>query len=224
MECFRQWYSLLYQFGGRFMDAAQHALPGRQRGGYAGLRVPARPGAGSRVAMPAEGSVDADFLAGKVSMYVQGPWYIHGALQAGIRLVTAPAPRIGARPLVWANSHVLGVVNTQDPRARRRRDALHRLDQRARAGVGRGRPGAGRQRGARATCPPRAIWPYLRPFAAQIAAIVYQPNLLVAIAAFAENLPTPVISATQAVMLGTATPAAAVSTMSAQVDQLVSGG
>lgn len=220
VECFRQWYSLLYQFGGRFMDATGTRCLADSPAGvraYGFLRdLVARYGA----AMPLEGSVDGDFLTGRVMMYLQGPWYIKGAQQAGPPFVTVPAPRIGGRPVVWANSHVLGVVNTPDAG---RVDAAmrfiawlnrHALDW-AEAGQV---PALNR---ARARLDQTTIWPYLRPFAAQIGDIVYQPNLTVQSRLFAENLSTPVISATQAVMLGRKTPAQAVRMLSAQVDEIV---
>jgi multiple sugar transport system substrate-binding protein len=220
VECFRQWYSLLYQFGGRFMDpAGTRCLADSPAGvrAFAFLRdaILAR-----RVAMPREGPVDADFIAGKVSMYLQGPWYIQGARRAGVELVTAPAPRIGPRPAVWANSHVLGVVNTSD---RGRVEAAMRfiawLNSRALDWAEAGQIPA--HNGARARLRATRIWPYLRPFVAQLPSIVYQPNLIAHTRLFAESAPTPVISETQAVMLGRETPAEAVRAMSAQVDAIV---
>jgi multiple sugar transport system substrate-binding protein len=221
VECFRQWYSLLYQFGGRFLNAA-------------GTRCTANSDAGARaytflrdtvtrhkVSMPEESSADADFLAEKVVMYVQGPWYIRGVQQAGIELVTAPMPRIGAIPLVWANSHVLGVVNTQD--SARAVAAMrfiawihaHGLDWAEAGQVPAGNA-------ARAMLPSTGIWPYLRPFAQQVPHLVYQPSLLVDTQLFAEHSPTPLINATRAVMLGQEAPAQAVRVMSEQVNQIIS--
>jgi multiple sugar transport system substrate-binding protein len=220
VECFRQWFALLYQYGGAFVnDAYTRCLVDSTAGirAYAFLRDTI---AASRVSMPEEGSPDADFLAGKVSMYVQGPWYIHGALQAGIRLVTAPMPQIGGRPLVWANSHVLGVVNTQD---QRRVTAAMRfiawIHDHGLEWAESGQVPAGNA--ARARLPATPIWPYLRPFTAQLPHLMYQPSLLVGSQLFAEHSATPLISATRAVMLGEQTPAQAVRLMSEQVNQLL---
>jgi len=220
VECFRQWYSLLYQFGGRFLNAA-------------GTRCLANSGAGvrafaflgdtvlrQRVAMPREGAVDADLISGRVAMYVQGPWYVRGAQQAGLRFVTAAMPRIGSRPAMWANSHVLGVVNTLDER---RVDAALRfiawLDAHALTWSAAGQLPA--RNAARARLNETALWPYLRPFAQQLPAIVYQPNLLSHTRLFAETLPTPVTSATQAVMLGRVTPAEAAQALREGVDTII---
>jgi len=217
VECFRQWYSLLYQFGGRFMDPTGTRCVADSRAGVQAFAFLRDAIAGRRLAMPREGSVDADFIARRVGMYLQGPWYIQGARQAGIDLLTAPAPRIGPRPAVWANSHVLGVVNTLD---RSRVEAAMRfiawLNGRALDWAEAGQIPA--HNSARARLPATRIWPYLRPFVTQLPAIVYQPNLLAHTRLFAENAPTPVISETQAVMLGRRTPAAAARAMSEQVD------
>lgn len=222
VECFRQWYSLLYQFGGRFMNDARTRCVADSSAGaqaYTFLRdLVVR----YRVAMPMEGPVDADFITGRVMMYLQGPWYIKGAQQAGLRFVTVPTPRIGSRPLVWANSHVLGVVNTLDTS---RVDAAMRfiawLNAHALDWAEAGQVPA--RNGVRAQLAATTIWRYLRPFAGQIPNIVYQPNLLVHSQLFTENLSTPVISATQAVMLGRETPTEAVHIMSEQVNQIVAG-
>lgn len=221
VECFRQWYSLLYQLGGRFMDPAGARCLVDSAAGAAAYAYLSDLVVKRRVAMPREGAVDDDFIAGRVAMYLQGPWYIEGARQAGLELVTAPAPRVGPRRRVWANSHALGVVNTLDPA---RVDAAmrfiswvnaHALDW-AQAGQ------VPAHNDARARLDATPIGPSLRPFVAALPSIVYQPNLIVHTRLFAERTSTPVISATRAVMLGQETPAAAVRVMSAQVDALVS--
>ncbi len=218
VECFRQWYCLLYQYGGQFMDdAGTRCVADSPEGtqAYSFLRdLIVR----WRVAMPAEASPDADFLAGRLAMYVQGPWYIRGALQAGIDLVTAPMPRVGRRDLVWANSHVLAVVNTED--ATRAAAAMrfigwlhaHALDWAEAGQVPASNAARSRLSGA-------SVWPYLRPYAAQVSRVVYQPSLPDAAQLFAEQALTPLTSATRAVMLGQETPAQAVRIMSDQVNQ-----
>jgi multiple sugar transport system substrate-binding protein len=220
VECLRQWFSLLYQYGGRLLNAADtHCLADSPAGiaAYAFLRDAI---ATHRVAMPEEGLVDADFLAGRVLMYVQGPWYIHGAHQAGLPFATAPMPRIGGRPAVWANSHVLAVVNTQDEdrvAAVMRFIAwlhAHALDW-AEAGQ------IPASNSARARLAQTAIWPYLRPFVAALPYVVYQPNVLQHTALFAEQLTTPLTTATRAVMLGRQTPAEGVRALSDGVDQIL---
>lgn len=219
VECFRQWYSLLYQYGGQFVDAGGTRCLANSPAGiraYAFLRGTIAGG----LSMPQEGSVDADFLAGRVLLYPQGPWYIRGVQQAGVEVVTAPLPRIGPRARVWANSHVLGVVNTQDDR--RAEAALrfiawiheHALDW-ADAGQ------VPASNAARARLERTAIWPLLRPFAAQIPEVVYQPPLVMHSQLFAEMLPTPLTRATRAVMLGQETPDVAVRAMSDEVDQIL---
>ncbi|HEY8286181.1 MAG TPA: extracellular solute-binding protein [Chloroflexota bacterium] len=218
VECFRQWYSLLYQNGGSFLDPQDaHCLADGVQGvqAFSFLRsLITRLG----IAMPAEGPVDADFLDERVLMYPQGPWYIQGVRQAGIELVTAPMPRIGPRPAVWANSHVLAVVNTQDTArvaAAMRFIAWihdHGLDW-AQAG----QIPAGNA--ARTRLPDTAVWRYLRPFVAQLPHIVYQPSLLAGTSVFAEQLLTPVITATRAAMLGQQTAYDAARSMTEGVDQ-----
>ncbi|HWE61111.1 MAG TPA: extracellular solute-binding protein [Chloroflexota bacterium] len=220
VECFRQWYSLLYQFGGRFMNDAQTQCTADSNAGITAFAFLRDLIARYQVAMPLEGAVDGDFLTGRVMMYLQGPWYIKGVQQAGLPFVTVPAPRVGSRPLVWANSHVLGIVNTLDAS---RVDAAmrfiawisaHALDW-AEAGQ------VPARNTARARLGITAIWPYLRPFAMQLPNIVYQPNLTMQSRLFAENVSTPVIAATQDVMLGRKAPAVAAHAMSEQVNQIV---
>jgi len=220
VEAFRQWYSLLYQYGGRFLDDARaHCLANSPAGARA-YRFLADAIERRHVAMPSEGSVDADFLAERVMMYAQGPWYIRGMQQAGIPFVTAPLPLVGARPAVWANSHALGVVNTQDAgRAEAAMRFIAWLDRHALAWAEAGQVPA--RNAARARLATTSIWPYLRPFAAQVLSIVYEPDVTMHTSIFAENRPTPVISATRAVLNGQETPAAAVRIMGEQVDQLI---
>lgn len=221
VECVRQWFSLLYQYGGRFMSADGTRCLADSAAGRAAFAFLRDSIAVQRVAMPREGAADADFLAGRLLMYAQGPWYIRGMLQQGIPLATAPMPRIGPRAAVWANSHVLGVVSSQDPAriaaAMRFTSWIHAhaLDWAAAGQV----PASN---AARARLPELAIWPYLRPFAASIDRIVYQPQLITGSQVFAETLPTPLTRATRAVMLGRQTPAQAMRAMSDQIDQLVS--
>jgi len=219
VECFRQWFSLLYQYGGRFMDptgsrcAAGSAAGSRAYGFLRGLVT-------GGVAMPQEGPVDADFIEGRLLMYAQGPWYIRGAQGAGFPFVTAPLPRIGASGGTWANSHVLGVVNTQDDgqvEAAMRFVAwihAHALDW-AEAGQ------VPASATARAALPHTSIWPHLRPFAARIDELVYQPALLAHSQLFAETLPTPIITATKAAMLGQQTPSQAARALAQGVDQVL---
>ena len=129
-------------------------------------------------------------------------------------------PRIGGQPAVWANSHVLAVVNTQDER--RVAAAMrfiswihaHALDW-AEAGQ------IPASNSARALLPRTAIWPYLRPFVAALPHVVYQPNVLQHTALFAEQLATPLTTATRAVMLGRQTPAEGARALSDGVDQLL---
>lgn len=216
VECFRQWFSLLSQYGGRFMDPSGTRCLADSASGthaYGFLRGLITGG----VAMPQEGPVDADFIAGRLLMYAQGPWYIRGAQHAGFPFVTAPLPRIGASGGTWANSHVLGVVNTQDDaqvEAAMRFVAwihAHALDW-AQAGQ------VPASAAARAALPRTAIWPHLRPFAAQIDDLVYQPALLAHSQLFAETLPTPIVTATKAAMLGQQTPAQAARALAQGVD------
>ncbi len=221
VECFRQWYSLLYQFGGRFMNDSGTRCMVNSAAGVQAYRFLQDMVATRRVAMPAEVAPDADFLAGRVSMYVQGPWYIRGALQAGIELVTAPLPLIGRQFHVWSNSHVLTVVNTQDStRAAAAMRFIAWIHTHAREWAEAGQIPANTT--TLAQLPSASIWPYLRPFAAEIPHIVYQPSLLQEAQLFAENGSTPLNNATRAVMLGQKTPAQAVRIMSDQVDQALS--
>jgi len=220
VECFRQWYSLLYQFGGRFMDPTGTRCVVDSAAGVRAFTFLRDMIANRHVAMPREGSADADFIAGTVSMYQQGPWYIQGARRAGIELLTAPLPRIGPRPAVWANSHTLGVVNTPDgTRVEAAMRLIAWLNSRALDWAEAGQIPA--DNSARARLHTTRIWPYLRPFVAQLPSIVYQPNLLAHTQLFTENTPTPVISETQAVMLGHRTPVEAARAMSEQVDGIV---
>lgn len=221
VECFRQWYSLLYQFGGRFLNPGLTRCLADSAAGVAAYAFLRDMVYRYRVAMPQESVVDADFIAGKVLMYLQGPWYISGVQQAGLPFITAPAPRIGRQSFVWANSHVLGVVNTLD---QRRIDAAarfiawitdHALDW-AEAGQ------VPASNAARQHLPGTRIWPHLRAFASQVPNIVYQPNSRAHSQIFAETLPTPVITAMQAVMLGHETPREAVHVMAEEVDQILS--
>jgi multiple sugar transport system substrate-binding protein len=221
VECVRQWFSLLYQFGGRFMSADGSRCVADSAAGRAAFAFLRDTITVQRVAMPLEGAADADFLSGKVAMYAQGPWYIHGMLQQGIRLTTAPLPRIGRHAAVWANSHVLGVVNSQNTdriAAAMRFIAwmhAHALDWASAGQV----PASNAARARLAELP---IWPYLRPFATALDKIVYQPQLASGSDVFAETLPTPLTRATRAVMLGRQTPAQATRAMSDEINQLVS--
>jgi len=221
VECFRQWYSLLYQFGGRFMDESGRRCVADSPAGVKAFTVLREMVASRRIAPPREGSVDADFIAGKIGMYLQGPWYVQGVLGAGIDLATAPAPAIGPRPAVWANSHVLGVVNTPE---RTRVDAaiefIAWINDHALEWAEAGQIPAYNE--ARARLRTTRIWPHLRPFVAQLPTIVYQPNIVAHTKLFGENTPTPVVSEMQAVMLGTSTPFEAARAMSVQVDAVIS--
>lgn len=220
VECVRQWYSLLYQHGGRFLNAQGTRCLAGGPAGVAAFGFLRDAVAAARVAMPEEGLVDADFLAGRVRMYAQGPWYIRGALQAGLPFVTAPMPVIGRLPAVWANSHVLGVVNSLDEgrvRAAMRFVAwlhAHALDW-AEAGQ------IPASNAARARLPHTTIWPYLRPFAAMLPHVVYQPNVARQSALFAEQLATPLTTETRAVILGSRTPAQGARALAGGVDQVL---
>jgi multiple sugar transport system substrate-binding protein len=154
-------------------------------------------------------------------MYAQGPWYIRGVLQAGIELVTAPMPRIGNRPLVWANSHVLAVVNTlDDARAAAAIRFIAWIHSHSLEWADAGQIPADNV--ARAKLPATNYWPYLRAFAVQVPHLVYQPSVLQETLLFSENGSTPLNYATRAVMLGQETPARAVRSMGDQINQILS--
>ncbi len=67
-----------------------------------------------KVAPQGEQDPDTDFINGKCGITFQGPWYIHGFIDAKVPYITAPQPVIFKHPGVWASDHFMAVSKQSD--------------------------------------------------------------------------------------------------------------
>ena len=105
----RYWYGLLYQNGGQFLseDGTEAAFNSEE--GIEALEWLADLVHVEEVVPYHEADIDADFLAGRIAMVIEGPWFIPTIAETNMNVTTAKFPQIYEEFAVWANSHALAI-------------------------------------------------------------------------------------------------------------------
>jgi len=108
------WYSLLYQFGGSFLDeegkAAVNSDASRQALQFLVDLIHEHgvvPEAGMDLG-------DDPMASGRAAMHFQGPWVVTQRLRQEVPFATAALPMIGSEPAAWTNSHCQSLSRKED--------------------------------------------------------------------------------------------------------------
>lgn len=105
----RYWYSLLFQNGGEFLNEDGTKALFNSDAGIEALQWLADLVHVEKVVPYHEADIDADFLAGKTAMVIEGPWFIPTMAQTSMEYVTGKFPQIFGEFAVWGNSHALAI-------------------------------------------------------------------------------------------------------------------
>jgi len=105
------WYSLLYQFGGSFLNkdgtSAVNSAASQQA-----LQFIVDLFHKYNVVTPGStGNAIDPIAAKKAAVWFIGPWEVNQRMQQKLNFATAALPVIGHKPATWANSHCLSISN-----------------------------------------------------------------------------------------------------------------
>ncbi|MHB8630103.1 MAG: ABC transporter substrate-binding protein [Aggregatilineales bacterium] len=114
VQSFRVWYGWLWQNDAPFISSDNTKITINSPAAAETLQFAVDLVNKYKVAPPGETDPDTDFSNGKCGITFQGPWYIHGFLDAKVNYVTAPQPVIFKHPGVWASDHFLAVSKQSD--------------------------------------------------------------------------------------------------------------
>lgn len=110
---YRYWYGLLYQLGGSFCDADFSKAEFASQQGADALNF-LYTLVQNEYAPYNEADIDADWLAGKTAMVIDGPWFTPTAVKADFEFTTVPFLQIGDTKAVWGSSHTLTIPRYDD--------------------------------------------------------------------------------------------------------------
>ncbi len=113
-QSFRVWYGWLWQNDAPFISADNKTITVNSPAAAETLQFAVDLVNKYKVAPQGEQDPDTDFINGKCGITFQGPWYIHGFIDAKVNFVTAPQPVIFKHPGVWASDHFLAVSSQKD--------------------------------------------------------------------------------------------------------------
>ena len=113
------WHSLLYQYGGSFLDDEGNAAVNSEASQQA-LQFMVDLIYEQQVAASGQMGEAADpRAAGRAAIWFTGPWEVNLRLEQGLNIGTAPMPTIGEQPASWMSSHCIGLSKegTEESRA-----------------------------------------------------------------------------------------------------------
>ncbi|WP_425145109.1 ABC transporter substrate-binding protein [Deinococcus sp.] len=104
------WYSLLYQFGGTFLDASGKSAVNSPAGVQA-LQYLVDLNNKYKVSTKSNGNLSGNdpFASRLAAMRIIGPWEVNQRMSQKINFRTAPIPTIGQTPAAWGNAHCLSI-------------------------------------------------------------------------------------------------------------------
>jgi ABC-type glycerol-3-phosphate transport system substrate-binding protein len=114
VQSFRVWYGWLWQNDAPFISDDGKTIMVDSPAAAETLQFASDLVNRYHVAPEGEQDPDTDFINGKCGITFQGPWYIHGFIDAGVPFVTAPQPVMFKHPGVWASDHFLAVSAQSD--------------------------------------------------------------------------------------------------------------
>ncbi len=113
-QSFRVWYGWLWQNDAKFISDDNKTITVNSPAAAETLQFAVDLISKYKVAPAGEQDPDTDFINGKCGITFQGPWYIHGFIDAKVPYITAPQPVIFKHAGVWASDHFLAVSNQKD--------------------------------------------------------------------------------------------------------------
>ena len=113
-QSFRVWYGWLWQNDAPFISADGKTITVNSPAAAETLQFAVDLVNKYKVAPQGEQDPDTDFSNGKCGITFQGPWYIHGFIDAKVNFITAPQPVIFKHPGVWASDHFLAISKQSD--------------------------------------------------------------------------------------------------------------
>src|SRR5215470_894950 len=105
VQSFRVWYGWLWQNDASFISDDNTKITVNSPAAAETLQFAVDLINKYKYAPQGEQDPDTDFSNGKCGITFQGPWYIHGFLDAKVNYVTAPQPVIFKHPGVWVSDH-----------------------------------------------------------------------------------------------------------------------
>lgn len=102
------WWSLLHQFGGTFLSEDNTTCTVDSEAGVKSLQFLVD--LFKKGLATGDGGSQSPESAGKIGMWMVGPWAIPQYLGAKLPFVTGELPVIGTKPATWANGHCFVVV------------------------------------------------------------------------------------------------------------------
>ncbi len=114
VQSFRVWYGWLWQNDAPFISDDGTTITVNSPAAAETLQFASDLISRYKVAPEGEQDPDTDFINGKCGITFQGPWYIHGFIDAGVPFITAPQPVMFNHPGVWASDHFLAVSEQSD--------------------------------------------------------------------------------------------------------------
>ena len=115
------WYSLLYQFGGSFLNGRGTSAVDSAASRSA-LQFVVDLFHRYKVVTPGSTGQGIDPVAAKkAAIWFIGPWEVNLRMQQKLHFATAPMPVFGAKPAAWANAHCQGI-------SRQRSDSNYEAD------------------------------------------------------------------------------------------------
>jgi len=114
VQSFRVWYGWLWQNDAQFISADNKKITINSPAAVETLQFATDLVNKYKVAPQGEQDPDTDFINGKCGITFQGPWYIHGFIDAKLNYITAPQPVMFKHPGVWASDHFLAVSKQSD--------------------------------------------------------------------------------------------------------------
>lgn len=114
VQAFRVWYGWLWQNDAPFISDDNKKIVVNSDAAAETLQFAVDLINKYKVAPQGEQDPDTDFSNGKCGITFQGPWYIHGFIDAKVNYVTAPQPVFFKHPGVWASDHFLSISKQSD--------------------------------------------------------------------------------------------------------------
>lgn len=203
VQNFRVWYGWLWQNDAKFISDDNTKILVNNPAAAETLQFASDLVNKYKVAPEGEQDPDVDFLGGKCAMTFQGPWFIHGVIDAKVNFVTAPQPVMFKHPGVWASDHFFGISkqDNKDNQLNAMKFVKWMEDHANLWGLSGMVPVDESVRTGSAYTS-SDIYKYQKAFVDELAFTHLTPVIPQSTEIFAENNQTPLISNIQAVMLG----------------------
>jgi multiple sugar transport system substrate-binding protein len=217
-HAFYQWYALLYQQGGTFMDKSGKRADFNMTYGANAWRFLENFVFKYHVVPTAESSPINDFVAQRVAMIIDGPWELPLLEKTHIAWATAPYPQVFKRRAEWGSGHIL-TIPKQSNAAREKAGlsfAKWIIDHSAQWST------SGNVPVLKKVLYPTRTYPGRTAFIDMMPTEVALPDIPKGAQVFSAVAPSPILTAAQAALLRDEDPHSIDSTLKSQVDSITS--